>query len=406
MSQDPPRDPDRRPHHHPETLAVHAGRSVDPETGAVAPALHSSTTFERDPDGAYSRGHIYARNSNPTRARLEECLAALEDGAGAWSFSSGSAATSAVLQCLEPGMHVVVTEDAYHGTRHLLDTLFRRWGIRHDRVDTSDTDAVASALRPETRLLWIESPSNPLQRVADLEALAELAAEREVVTVCDNTLASPVRQNPLRHGIDLVVHSTTKYLGGHSDLLGGAVIGREHGPWHDELAEIQATAGAISSPRDDWLLLRSLATLPVRVERQAGTAGALAEWLAGHPAVAEVFHPALEDHPQRERVARYLPGGTGLLALRMKGGETAAWKLVQGVRLFTRATSLGGVESLIEHRASIEDAATRTPPDLVRISVGLEHPEDLLGDLKQALAHCPTAPGQPQSDNPQDGGRA
>ena len=381
----------QRPDHHPETDAVHAGRSVDPETGAVTPALHTSTTFERATDGDYPRGHIYARNSNPTRARLEECLATLEQGAQAWTFGSGSAATAAVFQCLEPGMHVLVTEDAYHGTRHLLDTLFRRWGITHNRVDTSDTKAVAEAIRPETRLLWIESPSNPLQRVADLEALAELAAAQDVVSVCDNTLASPVLQNPLRHGLDLVVHSSTKYLGGHSDLLGGAVIAQSKAPWRERLGEIQAAAGAVSSPRDDWLLLRSLATLPVRVRRQSETASRIAAWLADRPEVAEVFHTGLHDHPQRDRIRRYLDGGTGLLSLRMRDGEAAAWGLVNGVRLFTRATSLGGVESLIEHRASIEDAATRTPADLVRISVGLEHPEDLLGDLEQALARCPRA---------------
>ncbi len=385
MSNDTPPDPDKL---HPETLAIHAGRSVDPVTGAVTPPIHPSTTFERDRDGSYSRGHDYTRGSNPTRRSLEQCLATLEGADHALAFASGSAAGMAVFQCLRPGDHVLVTEDAYHGTRHQLASLLADWDIDHDRIDTTSPAAVAEAMRAETRLLWIESPSNPLQRVADLKALTELARAREVVTVCDNTLATPVFQQPLAHGIDLVVHSTTKYLGGHSDLLGGALMFNHGLPWRDRLGNIQASAGAVPSPWDAWLLLRSLSSLPLRVHRQAESAGELARRLGAHPAVAEVIHPGLDSHPQHALAQRYLPGGTGLLAVRMRDGEKAAWNTVNATRLFTRATSLGGVESLIEHRASIEGSGSLTPPDLIRISVGLEHPDDLWRDLEQAIGQA------------------
>jgi cystathionine gamma-synthase len=351
----------------------------------VTPPIHTSTTFERSVDGEYPRGHIYSRQSSPGRDALETCLAELESADQALAFASGSAATMAVLQLLRPGDHVLVTEDAYHGTRHQLDGLFRHWQIQHDRVDTTDTQAVADAIRPETRLLWIESPSNPLLRISDLAALAELAREHGIMTVCDNTLATPVFQNPLRHGVDLVVHSTTKYLGGHSDLLGGAVMHREAFPGADQLRDIQTAGGAVPSAFDCWLLLRSISSLGVRVRAQAETAREIASRLARHPSVASVFYPLHPGHRDHQRALTYLSGGSGLLSVTVKGDEQAAMAVVAGTRLFTRATSLGGVESLIEHRASIEGEGTKTPPNLIRLSIGLEHVDDLWADLEQAL---------------------
>ncbi|MDQ2070863.1 trans-sulfuration enzyme family protein [Natronospira bacteriovora] len=370
-----------------ETLAVHEGRQVDPVSGAVTPAIQPSTTFERDADGGYSRGHVYSRQSNPNRQQLETCLAALEGGQSALAFASGSAATMSILQLLRPGDHVLITDDAYHGSRHLLDTLFRQWGLQHDRVDTTDTEAVAAAIRPDTRLLWIESPSNPLQGLSDLEALGALASEHEIITVCDNTLASPVGQNPLRHGMDLVLHSSTKYLGGHSDLLGGAVIHRDNFAQAQALRDIQSAGGAVPSAFDCWLLLRSLSTLSVRVRAQADSARTLMERLDEHPAVETVFHAMHPNHPHRARAKQYLRGGGALFAFTVRGKADDAMRLVAATRLFTRATSLGGVESLIEHRASIEGPGTRTPDTLVRLSIGLEHVEDLWADLQQALEH-------------------
>ncbi len=376
---------DAAPALHPDTLLVHAGRKVDSETGAVTLPIHPSTTFERDPDGGYSRGHVYTRQSNPNRAQLEQCLAALEGGDDACAFASGSAATMAVLQLLCPGDHVVLTEDCYYGTRHQLETLFTQWGLTFTRVDTTDVDAVAAAIEPASRLLWIESPSNPLLRISDLEALAQLAREHDLITACDNTVATPVLQNPLHHGIDLVVHSTTKFLGGHSDLLGGAVIQRADFPHAPALRNIQVAGGAVPAAFDCWLLLRSISSLGVRVRAQAASARTLAQRLQGCAAVEAVFHPMLAEQPHHERAQYYLPGGCGLLSFTLNGGEARARQIAAATRVFTCATSLGSVESLIEHRASIEGAGTPTPNNLLRLSVGLEDVEDLWRDLEQTL---------------------
>lgn len=370
---------------HRDTLAVHAGRSVDPSTGAVTPPIHTSTTFERAPDGGYPQGHVYSRQSNPGRTSLESCLAQLEQTDEALAFASGSAATMAVFQLLKPGDHVLVTEDAYHGTRHQLENLFQHWQVEHDRVDTTDTDAVARSIRSNTRMLWIESPSNPLLRVSDLARLADLGRTQNLITVCDNTLATPVFQNPLIHGIDLVLHSTTKYLGGHSDLLGGAVMHGAEFEDAERLRDIQAAGGAVPSAFDCWLLLRSISSLGVRVRAQAASAHEIAIRLGEHPAVEDVFHPLHPDHRDHERAQVYLPGGTGLISFTVRGDERAAMATVAETRLFTRATSLGGVESLIEHRASIEGQGTKTPSNLIRLSIGLEHVDDLWADLEQAL---------------------
>ncbi|MCP1728454.1 cystathionine gamma-synthase [Natronospira proteinivora] len=371
---------------HPDTLAIHQGRSVDPATGAITPPIHTSTTFQRDADGEYRRGHVYSRQSNPTRQSLESCLAALEGGSEALAFASGSAATMSVLQCLKPGDHVLVTDDAYHGTRHQLEQLFTRWQLNHSRVNSCDAAAVEAAIQDNTRMIWIESPSNPLQGVSDLAELSRMAKSRGLITVCDNTLATPVFQQPLKHGIDLVVHSTTKFLGGHSDLLGGAVIHGRDFSLAEVLRDIQTAGGAVPSPFDCWLLLRSLSSLGVRVRAQAASAVTLSERLAEHPAVEQVFHPMHPGHRDHERAKHYLPGGSGLLSFTVNGDSDKALAVVSRTELFTRGTSLGGVESLIEHRASIEGPGSHTPDNLIRLSIGLEQVNDLWRDLEQALS--------------------
>lgn len=368
-----------------ETLAIHAGRSVDGASGAVAPSPVLSSTFARAADGGYPQGHIYSRSSNPTRAALEQCLAALEQGAAAAAFPSGSAASMAVFQALAPGDHVLYPDDVYHGTRTQLRELLQRWGLQHDSVDMTDTAAVRAALRPQTRLLWVETPSNPLLKVSDIAALARLAQETGARCVVDNTFATPVLQQPLLLGADLVMHSTTKYLGGHSDLLGGAVIARDEDAFFARVREFQTKAGAVPAPFDCWLLQRSIATLPYRVRAQTATAQRVAEFLAAQPAVSTVHYPGLATHPGHALAARQMHGGGAMLSLQLRGGRGAALALAARVRLFTRATSLGGVESLIEHRASVEGPHSTTPDNLLRVSLGLEHADDLIDDLRQAL---------------------
>ncbi|HEX6559707.1 MAG TPA: PLP-dependent transferase [Longimicrobiales bacterium] len=368
-----------------ETLAVHAGTHVDDATGAVTPPIHLSTTFQRAPDGSFPHGFSYARDSNPNRRQLEECLAALENGAGAVTFSSGSAATAALFQALEPGQHVIAPYDAYYGTNKLLRDHFARWGLEHTLVDTSETDAVRSALRPETALVWIETPSNPLIRITDIAAVCALAHESGARVACDNTWCTPMLQQPLELGADYVVHSTTKYLGGHSDVVGGAVIAREVDPYFERIRAIQKDAGAIPAPFDCWLIMRGVRTLPYRMRAHSTNAQAVAAFLAGHAAVAAVHYPGLPSHAGHEIAGRQMSMPGGMLSFEVRGGRTEALRVTGGVQLFTRATSLGGPESLIEHRASVEGANTRAPESLLRCSIGLEHPDDLVADLARAL---------------------
>jgi cystathionine gamma-synthase len=370
-----------------ETTAVHAGREPDPATGALREPIQLSTTFERGVDGGYAHGYSYSRSGNPNRTTLEQAIAALERGSDAVAFASGSAATLAAFTLGVPGGHIVCSSDCYHGTAKQLREILPQWGVRTEFVDTTDLQAVERALEPGTSLLWVETPSNPLLRISDLAALAELAHRRGALLGCDNTFASPVLQQPFTHGADLVMHSSTKYLGGHSDVLGGIVIVRESGPVLTRLREFQSTAGGVPSPFDCWLLLRSLATLPLRVRAQAANAAAVARFLESHPRVERLHYPGLESHPGHVLAARQMHGGFGaVVSVQVPGGAADALAVVSRVRLFTRATSLGGVESLIEHRASIEGPLSQTPPNLIRISVGLEHPDDLIDDLDQALA--------------------
>ena len=370
-----------------ETLSVHVGRDIDQATSAVSPALHLSTTFERAADGSFPSGYSYARAGNPSRTSLESCLAGLEGGAEALAFASGSAASLAVFSLLDSGDHVIAPRQCYHGTGKQLRELTARWGVRCSFVDMSDVREVEAAFTPQTRLIWIETPSNPTLLLSDIRALSDLAHARAARVCCDNTFATPVLQRPFTLGADLVMHSSTKFFGGHSDAMGGVVITREQDALSARLRDYQVTAGSVPAPFDCWLIRRSLTTLPLRVRAQSESALQIARFLEGHAAVTEVFYPGLERHPGHSLAARQMNGGFGaVLSFCVRGGRAEAFALSERLQLFTRATSLGGVESLIEHRASIEGPNTLTPDSLLRVSVGLEHADDLIADLSAALS--------------------
>jgi len=368
-----------------ETLAVRAGHAVDPSTGAVTPPIHLSTTFEREPDGSYRQGFLYARMSNPGRQSLETALAALEGGAAAIAFASGMAATNAVFQVLAPGDHVLLPSDAYYSTLRLAREVFAPWGLHVDACDMSDLAAVERLLRPATKVLWVETPSNPLLRVVDIAALASRAHDVGARCVVDNTWATPLLQRPFTHGADVVMHSTTKYLGGHSDLIGGALIVRENDDYGARLRTLQSLGGAIPSPFDCWLLMRGIRSLPWRMRGHCENAQAVARFLAVHPAIEAVHYPGLPSHPGHDIAARQMNDFGGMMSIQVRGGEQAALDLTNRLTLFTRATSLGGPESLIEHRASVEGPTTISPRNLLRISIGLENADDLIEDLERAL---------------------
>ena len=369
-----------------ETLAVHAGNDVDAATGAVTPPIHLSTTFERAPDGGYPHGHIYSRTSNPNRAALETSLATLEGGAAAAAFASGSAATMSVFQALTPGDAVIAPNDVYHGTAKLLREVLAPWGLTVAFVDMTNLDQVRAALRPNTRLLWVETPSNPLLKITDIARISELAHAAGARVACDNTWATPILQRPFELGADLVTHATTKYLGGHSDVLGGAVVARENDDFFARIRLIQTSGGAVPSPFDCWLIMRGIRTVPYRMRAHSDNALRVAIFLSEHPAIAAVYYPGLSAHPGHDIAARQMALPGGMLSFQVHGDRERALAVAAKARLFTRATSLGGPESLIEHRASVEGPQTRTPENLLRLSIGLEHPDDLIEDLAQALA--------------------
>jgi len=369
-----------------ETLVVHAGSAMDAQTGALAPPIHLSTTFHHTSDGRPVGPHVYARESNPTQSRLEEALAAVEGGEAALVFGSGVAAGAALLQALEPGSHVLFHRDIYYTFKTIAREYLPRWGMTGSFGNLGDEAEARAALRPETRLVWAESPTNPMMEVLDLAAIAALAHGARALLAVDGTFATPALQRPLALGADVVLHSTTKYLGGHSDVQGGALVFAKRGDLLDRVAHGRHVLGPIASPFASWLLLRGLRTLACRVERQSESALAVARALDGHPAILEVLYPGLPAHPGHAIAARQMRAFGGMLSLRLKGGRAAAVAAASRVKLFTNATSLGGVESLLEHRASMEDPATTTPHDLLRISVGLEHPDDLIADLREALA--------------------
>ncbi|HEY4367964.1 MAG TPA: aminotransferase class I/II-fold pyridoxal phosphate-dependent enzyme [Steroidobacteraceae bacterium] len=369
-----------------ETLSVRVGRDVEPAAGDVAPAIRMTTTFERDVDGEFSRGYSYARADNPGRRSLEQCIAALEGGEDATAYASGSAASLAVFSLLRPGDHVVAPIECYHGTAKQLRDIVGPMGVRYTFADLTSAAALHDALTDTTRLVWIETPSNPMLNLSDIETLAELAHGRGAMVCCDNTFATPVWQRPLELGADLVMHSSTKYFGGHSDVMGGAVVTRDRGGLSEHLRDYQGTAGGIPSPFDCWLIRRSLTTLACRVRAQSDSANRIAHVLSKHKKVERVFYPGLESHPGHALARKQMNGGFGaMLSFCVRGGRDEAFAVAARTHLFTRATSLGGVESLIEHRASVEGPHTVTPQNLLRVSVGLENVDDLIGDLDQAL---------------------
>jgi len=368
-----------------ETLAVHAGQEIDPATGAVSPPIHLSTTFERDIKGTYSRGFMYTRNNNPNRQALEQGVAALEGGAAAAAFASGTGTTMSILQALNPGDHVLAHVDAYYGTTRLLREIFVRWGLQADFVDMSDLDAVKKALRKNTKLAWMETPSNPLLKIVDLAAISKIVRDADAFCICDNTWA-PVLQRPFDLGADFILHSTTKYFGGHCDVLGGIVVTKNENELFERIRNIQYEGGAVPSPFDCWLILRGMRTLPWRMRAHSENAAKVAEFLAGHSKVERVHYPGLKSHPGHAIAVNQMSMFGGMLSFEVKGGRDTAMKVTTRTKIFTRATSLGGVESLIEHRASIEGPGTTSPEGLIRLSIGLENADDLIEDLDQGLS--------------------
>jgi cystathionine gamma-synthase len=368
-----------------ETIAVHAGAAVDPTTGALAPPIHLSTTFEHGPASEAIHGFLYVREKNPTQQRLEGAMAQLEGGIASLAFASGMAACSAILQTLEAGSHVIFGDDLYIDLRNLIRGFLPKWRIEVSEVDLSDLGALERAMRPNTRLLWAETPSNPLMKVADIAALAEIAHRGGARLLIDSTFATPMIQRPLGLGADIVLHSTTKYCGGHSDAQGGCLIVKQR-ELLDQLFHVRSILGAVASPFNSWLVLRGLRSLACRMERHSANALAVAKALEESPAVERVCYPGLLSHPGHEIAARQMRGFGGMLSFLVSGGREEALHVAENLKLFVNATSLGGPESLIEHRASSEGKLSRAPANLLRLSIGLEHPDDLIEDLTRALA--------------------
>ncbi|WP_433367144.1 cystathionine gamma-synthase [Streptosporangium sp. CA-115845] len=373
-----------------ETLAIHAGQEPDPYTGAVVPPIYAVSTYKQDGVGGLRAGYEYSRSANPTRTALEEAMAAVEGGSRGLAFASGLAAEDTVLRTIcKPGDHVIIPNDAYGGTYRLFAKVHERWGLHYDPVPLGDLAAVAAAVTQKTRIIWVETPTNPLLGIADIAALAQLARDCGALLVVDNTFASPYLQQPLALGADVVVHSTTKYVGGHSDVVGGALVARDAG-LGEQLAYHQNAMGAVAGPFDAWLTLRGLKTLGVRMDRHCENAERVVDLLLAHPRVTSVLYPGLADHPGHEVAAKQMRRFGGMVSFRMAGGEAEAVEVCDRTRLFTLGESLGGVESLIEHpgrmtHASVAGSPLEVPGDLVRLSVGIESIDDLLADLTQAL---------------------
>ncbi|MBD3749751.1 MAG: aminotransferase class I/II-fold pyridoxal phosphate-dependent enzyme [Sphingobacteriales bacterium] len=367
-----------------ETLAIHSGNQIDANTGAAIQPITLSTTFERGKDGDYPGGYIYSRATNPNRKALENVIAALENGAEACAFSTGNSAGMSVFQALEPGSHIICPDDMYHGLRNQLKLLFA--GIlTFDFVDYTQPEQIFDAIKRETKLIWAETPSNPLLKLCDIELIAHIAKEHQLIFVVDNTFASPICQQPLSLGADIVMHSTTKYMNGHSDVTGGVLVTKEVNEFWDKIKIVQSYGGAVPAPFDCYLVTRGIKTLPYRMRGHVANAQALAEFLEAHPAVELVYYPGLKSHPQHELAKKQMLAFGGMLSFLLKDGEEKAKQVINGLKIFTQATSLGGVESLIEHRYAVEGPDTKTPKNLLRVSVGLEHIDDLIADLEAVL---------------------
>lgn len=370
---------------HPHTRLAHAGCEPDPSTGAVVAPIHLSSTFERAADGSYPHGYIYGRLGNPTRKDFEEAVAGLEGGTRGFAFASGMAASMSVLQALEPGDHLILPEDLYYGVRNLVETTFARWGLRYTAVDQTDLGALEAALTPETRLVWAETPSNPQLKVVDLATIAEHVKAAGAMLLVDGTWTTPLLQRPLELGADLVLHSATKFLGGHSDLVGGVVVAKEENAFTERIAHLQQIGGAVMDPFSAWLALRGMRSLGARLRLQCENASTLAAYLEEHPRVRRTYYPGLPSHQGHATAARQMDDFGAMLSFEFDGSGEEALAAVARARVFRRATSLGGTESLIEHRASIEPEDSPTPPSLIRCSTGLEHADDLLEDLARVL---------------------
>ncbi|PQA60655.1 trans-sulfuration enzyme family protein [Siphonobacter curvatus] len=372
-----------------ETLAIQVTRFHDANASAVTTPIYLSTTYERDAEGNLPHGFLYTRGNNPNRDLLEKSLAALEGGTVGLAFGSGMAAISALFQALKPGDHVITTPFAYYAAQRLLVDVFEPWGLEFSLVDTSNLEEVEKAVRPTTKLFWLETPSNPLLYLTDLQALSQLAHSVGALCAVDNTWATPVLQNPIAFGADVVMHSTTKYFGGHSDVLGGALVLAQDGELAVRLRQIQNLTGGVPSPFDCWLITRGIQTMPLRVKAQSASALPIAQWLETHPAVERVHYPGLTSHPQHEIAKAQMKNGFGgMLSFEVRGGLPGAKKVAGALKVFTQATSLGGVESLIEPRKIYEGPDSPTPDGLLRVSVGLEHLDDLIADLDQALKNA------------------
>lgn len=370
----------------PETISVHIGNEADPATGAVAPPIHLATTFRHGADGERIAGYEYQREGNPTNDRLRETLAALEGGEDAITFASGMAAMTTLLECLPNGARVLIPDDCYTGLRMLCAEYLPERGIETVAVDMGDFDAVRAACTPSTAMVWIETPSNPKMKVSDIGALAEIGHAAGTIVVADNTFATPLLQRPLALGADIVMHSTTKYFGGHSDVLGGALVFAKKDALSAKVAHRLHITGATLAPFSAWLTLRGCRSLGARMAMHCANARKIAEFLAGQPQIERVNYPGLPSHPGHVVAAKQMRDFGGMMSIELRGGREAALSMASKLRVFTNATSLGGCESLIEHRASVEGPNPRSPQNLLRISVGLEHVDDLIADLRQALA--------------------
>ncbi len=370
---------------HFETKAIQITHFKDENAGSVASPIFLSTTFEREADGSHPFGYVYSRQGNPNRDMLEKAMAILENGEKALAFSSGMAAINAILQTLKPGDHVLIPEDAYYTSILLTKEVFGHWGLEYSSVDMSDSATVEAFIRPNTKIIWVETPSNPQLRIADIQTIARISHAHNALCVVDNTWATPVLQNPLDLGVDIAMHATTKYIGGHSDVLSGALVFKNNDAIFEKIKLIQKLAGAVPSPFDCWLLTRGIKTLSLRVKAQTQTANIIAQYLDNHNSVVKVYYPGLATHQNHAIAYSQMKGFGAMLSFNLKGTESEALAFTGRVKLFTPATSLGGVESLIEHRKSIEGPSSISPPNLLRISVGLENAEDLITDLEQAL---------------------
>ena len=369
-----------------ETRALQSTKNIINEVHAISPPIYLSSTFIRTKEGKYQDGYKYSRNDNPNRKSLEKSISKLENGTTGFAFGSGMSAISAVFQSLKTGDHVILPDDVYFNLKLLIKEVFNRWGLSFSFVNMSNIEAISHSLNQQTRLIWIESPSNPQLKISDIRGICKLAHAHQILIAVDNTWPTPVLQNPLDLGADIVVHSSTKYLGGHSDVLGGCIVLKESGSLAHRIRSIQVQMGAIPSPFDCWLVSRGIQTLHLRITKQTENAQKLAEWLDGQPRVNRVLYPGLKDHPDHAIAAQQMIGGFGgMLSLLIDGNEIQTRAVANKLQLFTQATSLGGVESLVEHRKSVEGSESQTPNNLLRLSLGIEHVEDLIVDWEQAL---------------------